>query len=69
MIDPVSYAIGQRAGTSPGGGFGPEDEGKVVAHGALSTQTATVVNDIGEYDTTAHNRVLVEIERADGRKF
>lgn len=67
MIDPVSYAAGKSAG-SPSV-ITPEDEGKVVVHGALEEQVTRTVVDVGSYDTTGVKKLTVEIQAANGKEY
>lgn len=67
-IKPVDMAAAINSIPS-GGGFGPEDEGKVVSGGALVAQTAhATVTQNGTYDTTLNNSVTVSVAPS-GKKY
>lgn len=59
-IKPVDMAAAINSIPS-GGGFGPEDEGKVVSGGVLVAQTALTVTANATYDTTTNNSVTVNV--------
>ena len=53
-------------GDGGGGGFTPEDEGKVVQDGALVSQTSLSVSENDTYDTTTISSVTVDVPQGGG---